>query len=207
MSRKRLVLSALVLLCAPSTGWAQFKRGDVSVNVGYQWGGGLNTREGRLELEPSINYGLEVDILARREGEIVLLYNRQDTQLKLVGGGSIPDDTLFNVAVNYFQIGGAGIAPVDGPAKPFVALTLGLTWFDPKQSGVSSEWRFSGSLGAGVKISPTQRIGFRAQGRWWFNILTAGSQWWCGLPGGCYVSTTGTVISQGEISGGLMVNF
>jgi hypothetical protein len=45
------------------------------------------------------------------------------------------------------------------------------------------------------------------QGRWWFNILTAGSQWWCGLPGGCYVSTAGTVVSQGEISGGLMVNF
>ena len=207
MVRTCLILFALVLLCVPSSAWGQRKKGDISVNVGWQWGGGITTPDGRFEVAPSINYGLEVNVLARREGEIVLLYNRQDSEVIQRGGGAVPDDTLFGVAVNYFQIGGAGIAPVDGPLKPYVALTLGLTWFDPKQSGVSSSWRFSGSLGGGIKISPTERIGFRAQGRWWFNIITAGSTWWCGLPGGCAVSVSGTVISQGEVSGGLMVNF
>jgi opacity protein-like surface antigen len=207
MIRKWLVLSALILLCVPSSAWGQRKRGDISAFVGYQWGGGINTREGRFELVPGINYGAEINVVARREGEIVLLYNRQDTEVVQVGGGSVPNDTLFGVAVNYFQVGGAGIAPVDGPLKPYVALTLGMTWLDPKQAGVSSSWRFSGSLGGGVKFSPTERIGFRAQGRWWFNVITAGSQFWCGLPGGCWVSTTGTVVSQGEVSGGLMVNF
>jgi hypothetical protein len=207
MIRKWLVLSTLALLFVPSSAWAQRKRGDISVNVGYQWGGGLNTTQGRLELEPSINYGAEINIVARREGEIVLLYNRQDTDLKLVGGGSVPDDTLFGIAVNYFQIGGAGILPVDGAAKPFVALTLGTVWFDPKQAGISSEWRFAGSLGGGLKVSPTERIGLRAQARWWFTVVSSSSQWWCGLPGGCAVSATGTVVSQGEISGGLMINF
>ncbi len=207
MIRKSLVIAALAVLCLPSASWGQFRRGDVAAFVGYQWGGGLNTREGRLELEPSVNYGLEINVVARREGEIVILYNRQDTDVKLVGGGAVPDSILFGAAVNYFQLGGQGIAPVDGPAKPYAALTLGVTWFDPKRSGASSEWRFSGSLGAGVKVSPTERVGIRAQGRWWFNFLTSGSQWFCGLPGGCYVSTTGTVISQGEVSGGLLINF
>ncbi|UCF39728.1 MAG: hypothetical protein JSW43_08225 [Gemmatimonadota bacterium] len=207
MTRTWFVLITFAILCPPTAGWAQFKRGDVSAIVGYQWGGGLTTLEGRIELEPSISYGAEIDIVARPEGEIVILYNRQDTDLKLVGGGAVADSTLFGVAVNYFQVGGSGVAPLAGPAKPFVALTLGMTWFDPKRSGVSSEWRFSGSLGGGVKVSPTPRIGIRAQARWWFNILTANSQWWCGLPGGCYVSTAGTVVSQGEVSGGLMVNF
>ena len=207
MKRKCLLVVTLGFLALPATGWAQ-NRGDVSAIVGYQWGGSINTREGTLKLDPDLNYGVEVDIVARPGAEVVLLYNRQDTEVKLASRGvGLPDTTLFGAAVNYFQIGGMAAPYRQGAAKPFFAATFGLTWFDPKVVGVGSEWRFSGSLGGGVKVMPSRRVGLRAQLRWWFTFLSAGSDWWCGLPGGCFVSTTGTLVSQGEVSGGLVIRF
>lgn len=215
MKGKSLLVVTLAILMIPTDAWAQWRgvrpaepgrKGDISAFLGYQWGGSLNTGRGRIKIEPDLSYGGEIDIVARRGGEIVLLYLRQDTEATLTDRVG-PDSSLGGLAVNYFQIGGMGVAPVRGPAQPFAALTFGLTWYDPKTAGRSSEWRFSGSLGAGVKILPTKRVGIRAQARWWFTFLSSGSEWFCTVPGGCFVSTTGTLISQGEVSGGLMFAF
>jgi hypothetical protein len=197
MKRKSLLLVTLAILMIPTDAWAQWRgvrpaeprrKGDISAFLGYQWGGSLNTGRGRIKIEPDLSYGGEIDIVARRGGEIVLLYLRQDTEATLTDRVG-PDSSLGGLAVNY------------------AALTFGLTWYDPKTAGRSSEWRFSGSLGAGVKILPTKRVGIRAQARWWFTFLSSGSEWFCTVPGGCFVSTTGTLISQGEVSGGLMFAF
>jgi hypothetical protein len=207
MKRKCLLVVTLGVLALPATGWAQ-NRGDVSAIVGWQWGGGINTREGRIVLDPAVNYGVEIDLVARPGAEIVLLYNRQDTEARLTNRGiGLPDTSLAGVAVNYFQIGGVAAPYRHGAAKPFLGATLGLTWFDPKTSNVSSQWRFSGSLGGGLKVLPTPRIGLRAQFRWWFTFIPTGSSWWCGVPGGCWATTTFELISQGEVSGGLVIRF
>ncbi len=207
MKRKCLLVVTLGFLALPATGWAQ-SRGDISAIVGYQWGGGINTREGRIQLDPAVNYGVEVNIVARPGAEIVLLYNRQDTEARLTNRGvGLQDTSLAGVAVNYFQIGGVAAPYRRGAAKPFLGATLGLTWFDPKTSNVSSQWRFSGSLGGGLKFLPSPRIGLRAQLRWWFTFIPTGSSWWCGVPGGCWATTTFELISQGEVSGGLVIRF
>jgi len=207
MKRKCLLIVTLVLLALPASGWAQ-NRGDVSAIVGYQWGGGINTSQGRIALDPSVNYGLEIDIVARPGAEIVLLYNRQDTEAKLTNRGvGLPDTTLAGVAMNYFQIGGTAAPYRQGAVKPFFAGTLGLTWIDPKTPNVGSLWYFGGSLGGGLKVLPSERIGLRAQLRWWFTFVPSGSSWWCGLPGGCWATTTFELISQGEVSGGVVIRF
>ena len=82
MKRKCLLFVTLVFLALPATGWAQ-SRGDISAIVGWQWGGGIDTRDGRIQLDAALNYGVEVDIVARPGAEVVLLYNRQDTEAKL----------------------------------------------------------------------------------------------------------------------------
>ena len=207
MKRKCLLVVTLVFLALPATGWAQ-SRGDVSAIVGWQWGGGIDTRDGRIQLDAALNYGVEVDIVARPGAEVVLLYNRQDTEARLTNRGvGIPDTTLAGVAMNYFQIGGTAAPYRQGALKPFFAGTLGLTWIDPKTPNVGSLWYFGGSLGGGVKVLPSPRIGFRAQLRWWFTFIPSGSSWWCGLPGGCWATTTFELISQGEVSGGLVIRF
>ena len=205
MIRKLLFLCALALLLAPAATAQQ--RGSVSAILGYQWGGGLQTTDGKFEIEPSLNYGAEINILVRRDAEVVLLYNRQDSEVKLTNRAGLPDTVFGNAAVNYIHIGGLAMRHVTRVTKPFFSGTLGLTWFDPKQNGVSSEWRLSGSLSGGLKVMPSARVGLRAQVRWWFTFLSSGSGWWCSLPGGCAVTATGTLISQGEASGGLVIAF
>jgi hypothetical protein len=216
MKGKPLLILALALVIVPADAWAQWRgvrpapprrKGDISAFLGYQWGGGINTNLGRIKIEPDLSYGGEINIVARRGGEIVVLYLRQDTEATLTNRVGLPDSTLGGLAVSYFQIGGMGVAPIRGPAQPFAAVTFGMTWYDPKTAGRSSEWRFSGSLGGGVKLLPTRRFGIRAQARWWFTFLSSGSDWFCTLPGGCFVGTAGTLISQGEGSGGLMFVF
>ncbi len=205
MIRKLLSLCILAL-AVTSTAQAQ-DRGSFSAILGYQWGGGLQTTDGKFEIEPSLNYGAEIDIVVRPGAEVVLLYNRQDSEIKLTNRAGLPDTTFGNAAINYFHLGGMATRQVSRVTKPFFSATIGLTWFDPKQTGVSSEWRLSGSLSGGLKVMPSTRVGLRGQVRWWFTFLSSGSGWWCSLPGGCAVTATGTLISQGEASGGLVIAF
>ena len=204
-----VTLLALAMLVGGSTP-ASAQKAEITPFVGYQFGGQLRVRDGELRLQDDINYGLVLDIALNRQGQLELSYTRQDTKVEFndFTSGRIP---IYEVSVNYWQIGGVYQFNPSDTARPFLSLTAGLTHYgvgdrlEDDSPVLSSDTFFSMVLGGGVKIFPSQRIGIRLAGHLYSTIVSTSSGFWCTLPGGCGVGLSGWGIWQGDVQAGLII--
>ncbi|UCF20673.1 MAG: hypothetical protein JSU87_04485 [Gemmatimonadota bacterium] len=191
------------LIAAPAV--AQ-DRAEITPFVGWQFGGWAAGRSGDFRLSDDVAYGGILDIAVRPGAQAEFMYSRQETQLlfdDFLEGRRV----LTDMTVEFIH--GGGLVEIDRGhrAKPFVSATLGATHFNPEQSvidgvRVDDEWRFSFTLGAGVKIFPSQRLGIRLQGHFMSTFLDTGGSIFCG-GGGCSFGLFGYGIYQGSVSGGV----
>ncbi len=172
---------------------------------GWQFGGSLGAAAGEVSIKDSDSWGVELDISVPGEIQAVMLYYRQDSRLELQENMTGSKSALFDMSVNYFQVGGMkGVR--EGNIMPFGLFTLGATLFDPKGSDIDSEWLFSVNLGLGVKIYASERVGLRLQANLLLPIQWAGGGLWCSSGSGCSVSMSGgSAILQGFAGGGLFI--
>ena len=183
---------------------------EVTPYIGYQFSGSVPLVNGRFDIKDSPDYGLVVDIpLPMRDGvELELLYLRMDTKIKVdeYSYGIIIKSEEYDMIVEYYQIGALNVFEMPGSSvKPFGGLTLGASRFSPQGTSRSDEWFFSATLGAGVKIIPSERIGIRLQGRLLMPFQWGSAGLWCGT-GGCSAGVGATsVFLQGDFTAGLII--
>lgn len=176
MKRSLASVSLVLLLAAPAFA------GDFEITpfVGYRVGGESFVYDDyssqSVDIDSSANFGLMFDIPVIAGLRVELLGDYQSTDFssyRYYGHGGPID--LGGIDVTYFQ---AGILYqwLDGrPVRPYVVHTLGLAHLDPELGGSTD--RFSLSLGGGVKIFPTEHVGFRFEGRgFWAD--TADTSYW-----------------------------
>ena len=178
---------------------------ELSAFGGYQFGGRADADLGDLTAKDGLNFGLAIDVPVRPGLMAEVLWIHQESRLRLDEPGAFSDRrTLFDMGIDYFHAG--AIAYVEnGPVVPFGSFALGATWFNPQGVDVSGEWRFSISVGGGVKYFLNEKVGIRLQGHLLMPMQWSGGGMWCGTSTGCAVSIgSGTVILQGEFSGGLV---
>ncbi len=204
-----MVVVMVIGFSAPSA-FAQYgydsHRFEISPFAGYQFGGRLSVQAGTLSIKDDLNYGATLDFYLRPGMQVELAYIRQDTELWLRDALTGIKSPLFDMAVEYFQIGGLyEIRP--GRVRPYGLVTAGLTHFNPKPKERSSEWRFSFGFGGGVKAFVSEKIGFRFQGRLLFPYFSAGGGFWCSVPGGCFVALDGRLLVQADFTGGIFLAF
>ncbi len=187
--------------------WAQT---DLQPTVGYQFGGRYRFYEGDIKLQNAMNYGITLDHELMPGIMIELYYTQMNTDAEWRPAAPRYDNLLprnFKTDVHYFQLG--GLKYVDkGNIQPFGAFTLGATWFhsyesDKPAQGVDNTL-FSITLGGGVKIMFSEKVGIRLQGRllmpMYFNGLFLGVG-----TGGASLGATSTIpIVQGDFTGGLV---
>jgi hypothetical protein len=185
-------------------------RFEITPYIGYQFSGSVPYTTGKFDIKNSPDYGLVVDIpLPLRDGvELELLYIRMDTKLKYdqYSYGVITKSEEFDMIVEYYQIGALNVFEMPGSSvKPFGGLTLGASRFNPNGTERGDEWFFSATLGAGVKIIPSERIGIRLQGRLLMPFQWGSAGLWCGT-GGCSAGVgTTSVFLQGDFTAGLII--
>lgn len=159
---------------------------------------------GSMDLNDSGFWALELDVNVQPYTQLILLYDRQDTQITFN-----PDfgtkQTLGDVAVEYWHIGGLRGVP-QGNIMPFGSFTLGATRMNYKNSTLSDDWHFSMILGGGAKIYMNERLGIRLQARLPFTFTNTFWGVGCG-GGGCGTTIGGTGVGQLDFSGGLMLLF
>jgi hypothetical protein len=155
-----LLLPALML--AQDTGI------EVTPTFGFRWGGEINAASTDLfdedvKVDESMAYGLLVDFPVTRGLQIELLAERQSTNF---GSGELfdPDELNLDVDITYYHIG-VLYQWRSNQIYPYVAGGVGIAEISPDQSGVSTEDRFSGSLGGGFKVPLSDHVGFRFEGR------------------------------------------
>ena len=209
LRRAASTLAALILTLLFATP-AVAQKVEITPFIGYQFGGELRVRDGDLRLQDDINYGLVLDVALSRNGQLELSYTRQDTRIDFnqFNGGRRP---IYDVSVNYWQIGGIWEFNPGETARPFLSLTGGFTHYgvgeqlDPQAPDIRSDTFFSMVLGGGVKVFPSQRMGIRLAGHVYSTIVSSSSGFWCTLPGGCGVGLSGWGIWQGDVQAGLII--
>ena len=172
---------------------------------GYQWGGTLKGWDGEARLNDAGNWGIAIDIPVRPDTYLELIYSRQVTELtyREYGSGE-PEQEAFNIAVEYYQVGGLYTVHKDGP-RPFGTMTVGATRFAPQESIYGSEWKFSVALGLGMLIPASERIGFRLHARLLLPFMYSGGGLWCG-GGGCSMGVSGgSAVAQGDVAFGIVI--
>lgn len=213
--------AALVAAISAAPAHAQIPTSSIEVTplVAYVWGGGFptngipNVPDGKLSLESGIGYGVEVGFTPNGNTWFELTYLRQSTDITFNPQGNstfcATRECTGGFATNYIH---AGARWEFGPKnlKPFVGGGMGITIFDPSADGWGSSTDFSLSAEGGVRymFGKQQRFGLRGTFRGWFSFVPNGTYaGWCTIYGYCYAAEGSSTVTQGELSGGLVITF
>ncbi len=170
---------------------------------GYQVGGKLQIQAGDLRISDNPNLGVILNVPLQSGGQLELLFAHQEANMKLTERATSLQETLFDMAVEYFQVGGLYEADRNGRLKAFGMGTVGATRYNPKESGRSSEWRFSGGFGVGAKTFMSERVAIRTEARLMFTLINASGGFFCSSGSGCLSSVQGTGVAQLMLTAGL----
>ena len=200
-------LIMLVFLILPNRLLAQLSF-EITPSYGYLVSTNVRTTEGDLVVKDSPNYGLTLDIGHHnvQGAKLQLMYNRQNTRMELKEYPSGARRELFDVIVEYWQIGVVREVPMQSKKfTPYGVVGLGAANFNPVGSMWSDEWFFAAHFGGGLKMFFSDAIGIRLQARALFPFSFSGGSLWCGT-GGCSVGIGSyTSLMQFDFTAGLII--
>lgn len=182
--------------------------------VGYQFGGKMKFIQGDFKIENNLNYGIALDIPVRYGSYVDIYWSHMETKASWNPfsqyAPEYPEVDDIGMSVDYFQIGGMQQADLGtGIVKGFGVLTIGAAYFNAKDSDIQDVWRFAMTLGGGLKIHPTDRIGIRLQGRLLMPMAFGGTGAYCGIGtggAGCGLGVSGySMLVQGDFTAGLII--
>jgi opacity protein-like surface antigen len=218
MMRRALFMLVLGVLLLSAVASAQQKGFEITPLFNYVWTSRVNTYEGQFDIANSGSWGvlvgIDIENYTYKGTTLELLYNRQDTKAEFYEAGTRLKEDLFDMSVDYYQIGVMNRLFYD-KVEPFGEFLLGATRFSAKDDITvgsdtfrpSDEWMFSITLGAGVRLMLSDRIGLRGHGRLLMPLRFSGGGLFCGF-GGCSVGVgSSSMFLQGDLGLGLIVRF
>jgi len=205
-----VALGVTILIYAPPAA-AQDKtfRFEIAPYAAYRMGGSFDEENGagRVELNDSSAEGILFNFAANPNGQYELLYGRQRTDADT--SGFFANDPTIDLQVEYLQFGGTYLFDGDS-MRPFIALTLGATRFDPQFTDLGSESFFSASFGGGVQIRARERLGIRLEARVFTTLVDDDSNIFCSSidgAGACLIQVDARTLTQLEARAGLVFRF
>jgi Outer membrane protein beta-barrel domain len=202
----RRALFGLTLLLLPAASHAQSGRFELTPMAGYRLEGDFDARRSdafdprfNVKVDESAVYGGRFDIPLSPNWQLEILANRQQARFVSDRGLFTSPAILGDVDLTTVQAGFL-LQWGEGQVNPFIAAAAGLTRIDPKFDALSSDDRFSVSLGGGVKIFFSPHVGLRLEARGYWTDLDTENQ-------GRDLFDTDSSLSQGEGSAGLIVAF
>lgn len=205
------LLLALVVACGPQAALAQgdMSRFEVTPFAGYRFGGNFEstTTDTRLEINDSNAFGLLMNGYVKPDGQWEVLYSRQETDIDTQQ--IFITDSSVSVDVEYIQAGGVYLFEGER-VRPFVAMTIGLSRFAPKQSDYETENFFAASLGAGVNLNANKRVGVRLEARAFTTLLDSNSDIFCESnagAGSCLIRVDSKSLTQWQLHAGVVFRF
>lgn len=180
---------------------------EVTPFAGYMAGGEFEDPADSTDrdLDADNNLGLLLNATAGGDywRHYELLYSTQSTQLDGVTAPKLDMD------VQYLQIGGTVSNPDAENVIPYFGLTIGATQLSPDESGLDDETKFSFTVGAGVRVPITDRIGVRFDARAFVTLLDSDGEIFCVSSGGatCRVRVSSDTFVQYAAALGLIIGF
>jgi len=198
---------AFVLLLLPAAAFAQPGRFELTPVAGYRLDGDFDARSSdafdpdlNVKVDASAVYGVLFDIPLTADWQVEILANRQRSEFVVDHGLLTPSTTLGDVDLTILQAGFL-FQWGQGQVNPFITAAAGLTRIEPKLNDLSSDDRFSASLGGGVKIFFSENVGLRLEARGYWTDLGRNFR------GRYNRYDSGDGLYQGEGSAGLIIAF
>jgi len=174
----------------------------------YSFGGTFQDEDSatKVELQDSGSFGLIFDYQQKNNTQIEVIYSLQRTD------ANVDDVTISDVDMHYLQLGGTYQFENLGKTLPFMSATLGATHIDVNSEGYGSDTFFGFSIGAGLQIAPTSRLGLRLEARAFGTTLSSGSTIFCvsdpgGGQAGCAITVEGDILWQVQAMAGVVFRF
>lgn len=202
-------IAVLVLLASTAHADANDLRFEITPFGAYSFGGTFDVidTDASYHLDDSSSYGLILNLRDEYNTQWELLYSRQKTDANL--RGVAVGDPQADVELQYFQFGGTYQGDGD-VVRPYLAATIGGTRIEARASGSASDTFWSGSIGLGVQIQPSSRLGLRLEARAYGTLVDTNSAIFCGsgpAVAGCAVRIRGKILSQLQTFGGVVFRF
>jgi hypothetical protein len=236
MSRSLPCVAALAAVAIAASGVeAQTKRFELIPTAGYTWGGSrdfdaqvgvpvpgggtINVPGGEFFLEDSFSWGLTAAWEGSRGSYFTITYQRQDTKLGIRFDAPPPEEINEDATLGYatnaviFGFRQEFSKSREQRVKPYIGFGLGFNVLDPDDvSGLDLETttRFLISPHGGVRfmVDEEQRFGLQADIRGIFTFIPSGDYGvYCDYWYGCYAYEGTATLSQGTVSGGVVVKF
>ncbi len=179
--------------------------------VGYFFGGSVKFYEGKLKIKDNVSYGVVAGLPLPNGVTIEFSYTGMPSTAQWRPYFNYENqypERNFGINVNYFNLGGVRNIPLSDKVKGFGALRAGAAYFNSTANDIDDVWRFEVSLGGGIKVYLTDKIGLRFQGNMHLPLVFSGVGLFCGIGSGgsgCDVGVGSTAsIIQGDFSAGLI---
>ncbi len=203
------VLAFLTFLLCSVPAFTQEFDFEITPFGAYRVGGEFEEDNGpsSIELDDSESFGL---ILNARHSPVTqweIIYSRQQTSADAAGLGL--SDPMPDLDVEYLQAGGTYLWDGD-KVRPYLAATLGGTRVDVSTPGFDSDVFWSFSLGLGLQVSPSSRLGIRLEARSYGTFIDTDSDLFCQFSPSnniCAVRIEGTIMWQTEAIAGIVFRF
>ena len=210
----KVILSiALAFVCFAGTTHAQGNatRFELTPFGGYRFGGTFNVEDSTdsYKLKDSVSFGLILNFPHRANTRWEFLYAKQSTEAEL--SGAAPNDTPVDIDLEVFQLGGTyQFESRSDKVVPYLAATLGGTHASASSTGSGSDTFWSGSIGLGVMISPSSRLGLRLEARAYGTLVNSSTDLFCETGPDinfCAVRIEGELLTQIETFAGIVFRF
>jgi outer membrane beta-barrel protein len=219
----RVSLLILVTVAAGSVAQAQIREGTVEITpfAGYLFGGEFargttSLFNVKVNAEDDATYGVRLGYNLTEKFEMEFQWSRTESAFVTNNNHELfgSNETKFgDLNIDYYM--GYGTFNFGHRrAIPYITIGAGVARLDPKVPGstASSDTRFTGSLGIGLKAFVNPHFGLRFDGRGYATSLGSGNgsnDFGCGrraTDGSCS-SDRKDWLTNGELSGGLIFAF
>lgn len=176
--------------------------------------GGDGILYNRIDPADSFNWGLMLGVLMGEQVEGGFLFNQQITSLEARGNATTK---IGDININGYQGYVAySLGDSNSTMRPYVLVGGGVTNYGStsivqakgRVRNVGGDTRWSPTVGAGVKLFPSPRVGARFGVRWTpTSIKSDPTGRWCDPFWGCYLVGDSQYSNRWDFSGGLMFRF
>ena len=114
-----------------------------------------------------------------------------------------------DTGIQVLQVGGT-YQGSSATVRPYLPLTLGGTHIKTTVNGSQSDTFWSGSVGVGVQVSPSSRLGLRLEARAYGTLMKSNTDLFCRTGSDinvCAIRIDGSLLGQAEAFAGVVFRF
>ena len=176
---------------------------------GYRFGGTFDVQDtdSSYEWRDASSFGLIWNHPYKDNTEWEVFLSQQDSTAELSGTAAL--DPRVDVETTTLQMGGTYLWE-GATARRYLVATIGGTHIKAQTQAAESDTFLSGSIGLGITISPTARVGLRLEARWNLVLTNNSTDLFCRTgpdANVCAVKAEGDLFNQVETFAGVVVRF